>query len=99
MKQQPCNRLRTAVPILLWLPLVCRLTPAAESPDAAKTRNTASPAWYRGTDPQDADDCRQNMHRIHDAILAFQRVQKRLPLWLSELVPNYLDRNSLVCPY
>jgi hypothetical protein len=61
--------------------------------------NEPPAAWFRDKDPQNAANCRRNMHRIHDAIEAFKRDHKRLPHWLSELTPDYLDVNSLICPF
>jgi hypothetical protein len=97
----PCaSQLNASTTALLLLSLPWHAPAAAQNTDAGKGGNSRdASAWYRDKDPHDAEECRQNMHRIHDAIVAFERAHKRLPHWLSELTPDYLDGNSLVCPY
>jgi hypothetical protein len=68
---------------------------------AEETQGTETPAprYKASTDPADAAACRESLQKIHDAITAFGAAHERLPHWLSELSPEYLDANLLVCPY
>ena len=44
--------------------------------------------------------CQSQLNKIYGAIQEFQRRNQRLPLWLSDLTPGYInDRDLLVCPY
>jgi hypothetical protein len=47
---------------------------------------------------QDKDGCIRNLKVIYDAIQLYQMDHKELPNWLSDLVPQYLDANTLICP-
>lgn len=50
-------------------------------------------------EPADGEACVEHLHKIHDAIIAFKEARQRLPNWLSELSPEFLDAKLLVCPY
>jgi hypothetical protein len=48
---------------------------------------------------QEHDACINNLKVIFDAVQAYKTDNKRLPNWLSDLVPQYLsDANVLICP-
>lgn len=48
---------------------------------------------------EEREGCTRNLKVIYDAIQAYQYDHKDLPLWLSDLVPDYIsDPNVLICP-
>lgn len=54
---------------------------------------------WSATPQQERDECARNLQLINQAILKYRRDKKDVPVWLSDLVPNYLDDpNVLVCP-
>jgi eukaryotic-like serine/threonine-protein kinase len=43
--------------------------------------------------------CFKNLQKIHAAIMAYRKDHKKMPDWLGDLVPAYLDdTNCLICP-
>jgi hypothetical protein len=46
----------------------------------------------------DKDGCIRNLKTIYDAIQLYQLDHRDIPNWLSDLVPQYLDANVLICP-
>jgi serine/threonine protein kinase len=47
----------------------------------------------------DEELCFKNLQKIHAAIMAYRKEHKKMPDWLSDLVPAYLsDTNCLICP-
>jgi type II secretory pathway pseudopilin PulG len=51
------------------------------------------------TPQQERDECARNLQTIYQAIQKYRRDKKDVPVWLSDLVPDYLeDPNVLVCP-
>lgn len=51
------------------------------------------------TPQQERDECARNLQTIYQAIQKYRKDKKELPVWLSDLVPDYLDDpNVLVCP-
>ncbi len=51
------------------------------------------------TPQQERDECARNLQTINQAILKYRKDKKDVPVWLSDLVPDYLeDPNALVCP-
>ena len=44
------------------------------------------------------EQCKENLHKIHQAIQAYRKDHKELPQWLSELIPGYLAPKYLRCP-
>ncbi len=42
--------------------------------------------------------CAGNLRRIYDAIKKFDKDKAKLPDWLSDLVPDYLSPEALLCP-
>ncbi len=48
---------------------------------------------------QERDECARNLQSINQAILKYRKDKKDVPVWLSDLVPDYLDDpNLLTCP-
>jgi hypothetical protein len=63
------------------------------SPQTPSTHGVAD----RGA--EEKADCIKNLKVIYEAIQAFQAEHRDLPMWLSDLVPQYLtDANVLMCP-
>jgi hypothetical protein len=51
------------------------------------------------TPQQERDECARNLQVINQSIQKYRKDKKDVPLWLSDLVPDYLDDpNVLVCP-
>jgi len=52
------------------------------------------------TNSADAVACQRQLNTIHSALQEYQRQNGRLPVWLSDLVPDFIqEREILVCPY
>jgi hypothetical protein len=69
---------------------------------ASVSRGTAQ-TNSSGTQPslavQEKETCINNLKAIYDAIQAYKNDHQKLPNWLSDLVPQYLnDANVLICP-
>jgi WD40 repeat protein len=48
---------------------------------------------------EEKEQCRAQLLKIHEAIMAYKKDHQQLPDWLSDLVPKYLaDTNTLICP-
>lgn len=51
-------------------------------------------------DPAVANACKQRLSRLHEALSEFQRKNKRLPNWISELYPEFVDDpKTFICPF
>jgi hypothetical protein len=48
--------------------------------------------------PDDMQACVTNLQRIYAALKRYEKDKGDLPHWLSDLVPDYLDQNMLLCP-
>jgi len=48
--------------------------------------------------PEKMQACAANLRRIHAAIKEYQKKKGTLPNWLSDLVPDYLGKEVLLCP-
>ncbi|MHC4538349.1 MAG: ankyrin repeat domain-containing protein [Planctomycetota bacterium] len=48
--------------------------------------------------PEELQPCAANLGRIQAAINKYKENEGKLPDWLSELVPDYLDKEMLLCP-
>ena len=48
--------------------------------------------------PQDMQGCAQKLREINEAIGKYRREKRRVPDWLSDLVPEYLAAEKLLCP-
>src|SRR6059036_3531719 len=83
----------SAEPILTLFLLA--IAPFISSPSFAQTNSPD--ATELATEEKDA--CARNLNKIYEAIQAFQTDHRDLPIWLSDLVPQYIsDTNLLVCP-
>jgi len=66
------------------------------SPVYAQNPNRVAPALSQA---REKELCVKNLKQIYEAIQAYRKDQKRLPNWLSDLVPKYLaDSSILTCP-
>ncbi|MCI0539599.1 MAG: hypothetical protein L0Z50_30685 [Verrucomicrobiales bacterium] len=80
------------------------VVPCGTAPQSAQTTQSGQAAnppdrFKASKDPMEAASCRDRLKLIHDSIAAFKNDHQRLPSWLSELSPRYLDASLLVCPY
>jgi hypothetical protein len=58
------------------------------------------PRLRPSTNASDAEACLKQLNTIYGAVLEYRKRNQSFPLWLSELVPDYIqDPNTLVCPY
>ena len=48
--------------------------------------------------PEELKSCTVNLKKIYAAIKAYERDKGELPHWLSDLVPDYLSKETLICP-
>ncbi|MFC1765705.1 ankyrin repeat domain-containing protein, partial [Planctomycetota bacterium] len=48
--------------------------------------------------PEDEQSCAANLKRIHTALERYEKEKGGLPHWLSDLVPDYLPQEALLCP-
>jgi hypothetical protein len=71
----------------LWLALWN--TPWAWAEDTAAARQL---------EEKEVQECREQMLHIHNAMVRFYDDHKRLPRFLSELLPNYCHPEDLTCP-
>src|SRR5262249_33305192 len=93
-----CERPIRFVTVIVLLTLPWAALPAADETKTLETQ-TAQAKYKRSTDPGEAAACREQLRLIHDAIRNFKTAHDRLPHWLSELSPEYLDAKLLICPY
>ena len=49
--------------------------------------------------PEQMQSCAANLQKIYAAIKKYEKDKGRLPNWLSDLVPDYLSKEMLLCPY
>ena len=49
--------------------------------------------------PEQMQSCVVNLRRIHGAIKEYEKDRGKLPDWLSDLVPEYLSKEMLLCPH
>ena len=49
--------------------------------------------------PEHMQSCVVNLRRIHAAIKEYEKDRGELPDWLSDLVPEYLSKEMLLCPH
>src|SRR6266571_4704003 len=79
----------------LVLIAACLCNPASGVEDG-----TSSDKPNYSTNSVDRDACRSQLNRIYGAIQEYQRRTQKLPVWLSDLIPDYIhDPDFLVCPY
>jgi hypothetical protein len=48
--------------------------------------------------PDEMRACAAKLQRTHAAIKKYEQGQGELPNWLSDLVPDYLEKEALLCP-
>lgn len=48
--------------------------------------------------PSDMRACGKNLKKIYSAVKKYEKDKGRLPDWLSDLVPDYLNAETLFCP-
>lgn len=48
--------------------------------------------------PEPMQACTANLQKIHAAIKKYEEDKGQLPTWLSDLVPNYVTKEVLLCP-
>ena len=48
--------------------------------------------------PEQMQTCATNLRKIHAAIKKYEEDKGQLPAWLSDLVPNYVRKEMLMCP-
>ena len=48
--------------------------------------------------PQDMEACAANFRDVYAAIKKYEKDKGKLPNWLSDLVPEYLGKDMLLCP-
>jgi len=48
--------------------------------------------------PDEMQACAANLRKISAAIKKYEKDKGKMPDWLSDLVPDYLDKDSLLCP-
>ena len=64
----------------------------------AYPHEVASPTEKQTENPEGIEKCRENLRRIQLALEKYRDETNRDPQWLSELVPEYLDKKDLLCP-
>jgi hypothetical protein len=48
--------------------------------------------------PEDMEACAANLRDVYAAIKKYEKDKGKLPNWLSDLVPEYLSKDRLLCP-
>jgi hypothetical protein len=48
--------------------------------------------------PEEMKSCSENLHKIHEALEQYKKDKGELPGFLSDLVPDYLGKEALLCP-
>jgi peroxiredoxin len=48
--------------------------------------------------PDEMQSCAANLQKVYAAIKKYEKDKGKLPGWLSDLVPDYLDKELLICP-
>ena len=64
----------------------------------AYPHEVVSPTEKQAENPKGIEKCRENLRRIQQARQKYRDETNRDPQWLSELVPEYLDKKHLLCP-
>jgi len=76
----------------ITLLLACLCNPDVRAP--------AEEVRYWTTKAADEVACQGQLNIIYGALQQYQKQNRSLPLWLSDLVPDYIhDANTLVCPF
>jgi len=83
-------KMTSAIGISLVLFVITSLTIAASDKMKVPAENLKIPEEMR--------TCAENLQKIHAAIKAYEKDKGGLPNWLSDLVPDYLSKEALLCP-
>ena len=68
----------------------------AEPPTKSPARTTVPEANLQIAD--EMETCAANLRKISAAIQKYKKDKGKMPDWLSDLVPNYLEKEVLLCP-
>jgi len=49
--------------------------------------------------PEQMQSCAANMRKIYAAIKKYEKDKGTIPIWLSDLVPDYMSKDMLLCPH
>lgn len=49
--------------------------------------------------PEQMQSCAANLRKIYAAIKKYEKDKGKLPYWLSDLVPDYVSKEMLLCPH
>jgi hypothetical protein len=49
--------------------------------------------------PEQMQSCVVNLRKIYAAIKQYEKDKGTLPIWLSDLVPDYVSKDMLLCPH
>jgi hypothetical protein len=49
--------------------------------------------------PEQVQSCAENLRKIYSAIKKYEKDKGTLPMWLSDLVPDYVSKEMLLCPH
>src|SRR5688572_30968668 len=77
---------------VLLVALVCALAARPSTLKAAGSQERSS------LEEQEQRQCEAQMLRIHKGIVRFHADEKRLPDFLSDLWPNYCQKEDFICP-
>jgi len=73
---------------------VCLFTPICDGAEQSPAR----PSYSR--ESVDRDECEQHLNLISSALQEYRRRNQKLPLWLSDLWPDFISEpKTLKCPY
>lgn len=79
----------------IWISLMPFLITSL--PIAASTNKSEIPAKNLKI-PEEMRSCAENLQKIHAAIKAYEKDKGELPNWLSDIFPDYLGKEALLCP-
>lgn len=76
---------------------------AAKTGPVAQAATPASTGKYRIPPenlkiPDDCKACAEKLHNIYEALSKYEKNKGRMPDWLSDLVPDYLNAETMFCP-
>ncbi len=66
--------------------------------DAYPYELTSLTEKHTAEDSKGIEKCKENLRRIQQAVEKYRNATNNDPQWLSELVPEYLDKKDLLCP-
>ncbi len=71
---------------------------AQNAPPPAPAPPNPHQRYEPSKDNADADGCKLHLQKLAHAIAAYRKDHKDIPNWLSDLVPQYLTPEDLICP-